>query len=130
MWSRRFAFLNNWHGFLCHSGWHEVKENIINFFFSFVQVDAAVLQYQNQKLVQQLDSQKHELQSLEAKIKELQEKQTSYDEMLITVNQLWNLVNCEIPLFPFYFLYTALFSGLSISCSLDCLMGNFAMLSL
>lgn len=54
-------------------------------------VDAAVLQYQNQKLVQQLDSQKHELQSLEAKIKELQEKQTSYDEMLITVNQLWNL---------------------------------------
>ncbi|KAK9224369.1 hypothetical protein WN943_009402 [Citrus x changshan-huyou] len=54
-------------------------------------VDSAVLQYQNQKLVQQLDSQKHELQSLEAKIKELQEKQTSYDEMLITVNQLWNL---------------------------------------
>lgn len=50
--------------------------------------------------------------------------------MLITVNQLWNLVNCEIPLFPIYFLYTALFSGLSISCSLDCLMGNFAMLSL
>lgn len=58
--------------------------------------------------MQQLDSQKHELQSLEAKIKELQEKQTSYDEMLITVNQLWNLVNCEIPLFPIYFLYTAI----------------------
>lgn len=54
-------------------------------------VDAAVLQYQNQKLVQQLDSQKHELQCLEAKIKEFQEKQTSYDEMLIAVNQLWNL---------------------------------------
>ncbi|KAJ4724084.1 E3 ubiquitin protein ligase [Melia azedarach] len=53
-------------------------------------VDAAVLQYQNQKLVQQLDSQKHELHGLEAKIKELKENQTSYDDMLITVNQLWN----------------------------------------
>ncbi|KAJ0083929.1 hypothetical protein Patl1_29941 [Pistacia atlantica] len=53
-------------------------------------VDAAVLQYQNQKLVQQLDAQKHQLHDLEAKIKELKDKQTSYDDMLITVNQLWN----------------------------------------
>ncbi|TXG73101.1 hypothetical protein EZV62_001680 [Acer yangbiense] len=53
-------------------------------------VDAAVLQYQNQKLVQQLDTQKHELHDLEAKMKELLEKQTSYDDMLITVNRLWN----------------------------------------
>lgn len=53
-------------------------------------VAAAVLQYQNQKLVQQLDVQKHELQDLEAKIKELTDKQVSYDTRLITLNQLWN----------------------------------------
>lgn len=65
------------------------------FYFSFVvplQVDVAVLQDQNQKLVQQLDAQKHELQDIEAKIQLLKEKQTSYDDMLITVNQLWNQV--------------------------------------
>lgn len=60
--------------------------------YSLLQVDAAVLQYQNQKLVQQLDVQKHELHDLEAKIKELQDNQTSYDKILITVNQLWNQV--------------------------------------
>ncbi|KAK2976991.1 hypothetical protein RJ640_019211, partial [Escallonia rubra] len=53
-------------------------------------VDAAVLQHQNQKLVQQLDAQKHELHNIEAKIKELKDKQASYDDLLITVNQLWN----------------------------------------
>ncbi|KAL6555017.1 hypothetical protein OROGR_006275 [Orobanche gracilis] len=53
-------------------------------------VDAAVLQYQNQKLVQQLDTQKQELHDLESKIKELKEKQTLYDEVLIKVNQHWN----------------------------------------
>lgn len=53
-------------------------------------VDAAVLQYQNQRLLQQIDKQKHDLQDLEAKIKELKDKQGSYDEMLITVNQIWN----------------------------------------
>ncbi|XP_042514647.1 E3 ubiquitin-protein ligase BRE1-like 2 [Macadamia integrifolia] len=53
-------------------------------------VDAAVLQYQNQKLVQQLDAQKHELHVLEGKFKELKDKQTSYDDTLITVNRLWN----------------------------------------
>ncbi|PIN10960.1 E3 ubiquitin ligase involved in syntaxin degradation [Handroanthus impetiginosus] len=53
-------------------------------------VDAAALQYQNQKLVQQLETQKQELHDLESKIKELKEKQTSYDEVLINVNQLWN----------------------------------------
>lgn len=57
-----------------------------------LQVDAATLQYQNQKLVQQLDLQKHELHDLEAKIKELVDKQASYDGVLITVNQLWNQV--------------------------------------
>ncbi|KAK4440456.1 E3 ubiquitin-protein ligase BRE1-like 2 [Sesamum alatum] len=53
-------------------------------------VDAAVLQYQNQRLVQQIETQKQELHDLESKIKELKEKQNSYDEILIKVNQLWN----------------------------------------
>ncbi|KAK6937028.1 hypothetical protein RJ641_034058 [Dillenia turbinata] len=53
-------------------------------------VDAAVLQYQNQQLVQLLDTQRQELHDLEDKIKELQHKQMSYDHMLISVNQLWN----------------------------------------
>ncbi|KAK4482945.1 hypothetical protein RD792_010118 [Penstemon davidsonii] len=54
------------------------------------QVDAAVLQYQNQKLVQQLETQKQDLHDLESKIKELKEKQVSYDDMLIKVNGVWN----------------------------------------
>ncbi|XP_062172498.1 E3 ubiquitin-protein ligase BRE1-like 2 isoform X2 [Alnus glutinosa] len=53
-------------------------------------VDAAVLQNQNQKLLQQIDIKKHELHDLEARIKELRDKQSSYDDMLIVVNQLWN----------------------------------------
>ncbi|MCD9559976.1 hypothetical protein HAX54_018357 [Datura stramonium] len=53
-------------------------------------VDAAVLQYQNQKLVQQLDAQKHKLHDLEAKMKELRDKQASYDDFLVTLNQIWN----------------------------------------
>ncbi|OVA20693.1 hypothetical protein BVC80_881g49 [Macleaya cordata] len=53
-------------------------------------VDAAVLQYDNQKLVQQLDTQRHELHALESKFKELKDKQTSYDDRLIEVNRLWN----------------------------------------
>ncbi|CAO2834313.1 unnamed protein product [Amaranthus hypochondriacus] len=53
-------------------------------------VDAAVLQYQNQKLVQQLDAQKQELHDLEVKIQELKERQSSYDDMITTVKHLWN----------------------------------------
>ncbi|MFS8005627.1 putative E3 ubiquitin ligase Bre1 [Helianthus anomalus] len=55
-------------------------------------VDETVLQYQNQKLVQQLDIQKQKLHDLEDKIKELKQGQTSYDDFLITINQLWNQV--------------------------------------
>lgn len=36
--------------------------------------------------------QKHELHDLEDKIKELRDKQASYDEVLTTVNGLWNQV--------------------------------------
>lgn len=36
--------------------------------------------------------QKHELHDLEDKIKELRDKQASYDDVLTTVNGLWNQV--------------------------------------
>ncbi|KAG9155694.1 hypothetical protein Leryth_003973 [Lithospermum erythrorhizon] len=53
-------------------------------------VDAGVLQYQNHRLVQQLDAQKHEIHDLETKMKELKDKQSSYDNVLISVNSIWN----------------------------------------
>ncbi|KAL8245547.1 hypothetical protein R6Q59_011805 [Mikania micrantha] len=59
-------------------------------------VDATVLQYQNQKLVQQLDVQKQELHDLEGKIKELKLGQTSYDDFLVTINQLWNQLDDDL----------------------------------
>ncbi|KAK9156609.1 hypothetical protein Scep_003183 [Stephania cephalantha] len=62
-------------------------------------VDEAVLQYQNQKLVQQLEAHKHELHDLEDKFKELREKQNSYDEKLIVVNRLWNQLVDDLILF-------------------------------
>lgn len=68
-----------------------------------LQVDAAVLQCQNQKLVQQLDAQRNEMHILEGKFKELKDKQVSYDDTLITVNKLWNQVNLSIFLFPLPF---------------------------
>lgn len=60
--------------------------------FIFWQVDAAVLHYQNQKLVQQLDAQKHKLYDLEAKMKELRDRQASYDNFLVKLNRIWNQV--------------------------------------
>ncbi|KAM3324431.1 E3 ubiquitin-protein ligase BRE1-like 2 isoform X1 [Capsicum chacoense] len=59
-------------------------------------VDAAVLQYQNQKLVQQLDAQKHKLHDLEAKMKELRDKQASYDDFLVTLNRIWNQLDDDL----------------------------------
>ncbi|KAL1203722.1 E3 ubiquitin-protein ligase BRE1-like 2 [Cardamine amara subsp. amara] len=53
-------------------------------------VDATVLQFQNQKLVQQLDLQKKQLFDFENKIEQLQINQSSYDDELISVNRLWN----------------------------------------
>lgn len=59
-------------------------------------VDAAVLQHQNQKLVQQLDAQKHKLHDLEAKMKELRDKQASYDDFLVTLNRIWNQLDDDL----------------------------------
>eukprot|EP00249_Psilotum_nudum_P020098 c27565_g1_i1 orf=1014-3680(-) len=52
-------------------------------------VDAAMLQYQNQKLTQQLDVQRSEIHSLEAKFSHLQSKQASYDNNLASVHNVW-----------------------------------------
>ncbi len=60
-----------------------------------MQIDATVLQYQNQNLLQQIDIQKQELYDLEARVKELKDKQSSYDDILIVVNQLWNQVSLD-----------------------------------
>jgi len=57
-----------------------------------LQADAGVLQFQNQQLVQQIDIQKHALHDLEEKIRELKGKQSSYDDLLIALNQLWTQV--------------------------------------
>ncbi|KAL6005066.1 ubiquitin-like modifier hub1 [Asimina triloba] len=52
-------------------------------------LDAAVLQYKNQKLVQQLEAQKAEFSALENKFHQLKEKQQTYDDTLQVVNRSW-----------------------------------------
>jgi len=58
----------------------------------FLQADAGVLQLQNQQLVQQTEVQKQDIQDLEEKTKELKERQNSYDDILIAINQHWDQV--------------------------------------
>ncbi|KAG8092228.1 hypothetical protein GUJ93_ZPchr0012g19682 [Zizania palustris] len=53
-------------------------------------MDATALQYENQKLVQQLEAQKSEMRTLEGKFKELRDEQCSYDNTLISLNKKWN----------------------------------------
>ncbi|KAK3146977.1 hypothetical protein QOZ80_3BG0276090 [Eleusine coracana subsp. coracana] len=53
-------------------------------------MDATALQYENQKLVQQLEAQKAEMHILEGKFKELRDGQCSYDRILISLNKMWN----------------------------------------
>jgi E3 ubiquitin-protein ligase BRE1 len=66
----------------------------INFmyFVFFFKMDATSLQYENQKLVQQLEAQKSEMHILETKFKELRNEQCSYDDTLISLNKMWNQV--------------------------------------
>lgn len=64
-------------------------------------LDAAVLQYQNHKLVQKLESQKAEYSSLECKFSQLKERQQPYDNTLSVVNGSWeelidDLESCSI----------------------------------
>ncbi|KAF8783823.1 hypothetical protein HU200_000263 [Digitaria exilis] len=53
-------------------------------------MDSAALQYENQKLVQQLEAQKSDMHALEGKFKELRDEQCSYDKTLISLNNMWN----------------------------------------
>ncbi|KAG2648902.1 E3 ubiquitin-protein ligase BRE1-like 2 isoform X1 [Panicum virgatum] len=53
-------------------------------------MDSAALQYENQKLFQQLEAQKSEMHALERKFKELRDEQCSYDKTLISLNKMWN----------------------------------------
>ncbi|KAI5070232.1 hypothetical protein GOP47_0014575 [Adiantum capillus-veneris] len=55
-------------------------------------VDAAMLQYQNQKLEQQLDVQRSEINALEGKCNQLKTKQTSLEGSLHTVRNAWGML--------------------------------------
>ncbi|CAM6046756.1 unnamed protein product [Sphagnum compactum] len=59
-------------------------------------VDAAILQYQNQKLAQQLDFQLTEISALENRCNQLKSKQVLHDETLMMVNGVWNQVLNEL----------------------------------
>ncbi|KAL6499438.1 ubiquitin-like modifier hub1 [Orobanche hederae] len=52
-------------------------------------LDAAVLQFQNQKLVQKLETQKVEISALQDKFWRLKDKQQSYGKILAVVNNSW-----------------------------------------
>ncbi|GFP80931.1 E3 ubiquitin-protein ligase bre1-like 1 [Phtheirospermum japonicum] len=52
-------------------------------------LDAAVLQFQNQKLVQKLETQKVEINALEDKLWQLKDKQQSYEKTSAVVNNSW-----------------------------------------
>ncbi|KAJ1421260.1 E3 ubiquitin-protein ligase, partial [Sesbania bispinosa] len=52
-------------------------------------LDVAVLQYQNQKLTQKLETQKLEYAALENKFSQLKERQQSYDSTLAVVKDSW-----------------------------------------
>jgi FtsZ-binding cell division protein ZapB len=75
--------------------WHLVEAVIYNVLFVVgmtLQVDAAILQYQNQKLAQQLDFQLTEISALENRCNQLKSKQALHDETLMMVNGVWNQV--------------------------------------
>lgn len=64
-------------------------------------IDTAVLQFQNQKLVQKLETQKVEYSALENKFAQLKERQQPYDSTLKVVNKSWeelitDLESCSI----------------------------------
>lgn len=62
------------------------------------EVDAAVLQYENQKLVQQLEAEKSKMHALEKRLKDLKDRQNSYDQALITINRIWNQLTDDLVL--------------------------------
>ncbi|KAK9911102.1 hypothetical protein M0R45_035025 [Rubus argutus] len=64
-------------------------------------LDIAVLQYQNQKLLQKLETQKVEFSALQNELSQLKKKQVPYDSTVAVVNKSWkelikNLEYCSI----------------------------------
>ena len=59
-----------------------------------LQVDPALLQFQNQKLSQQLEVHKERIHELETAVEDSRAKQSNYDETLLVVNSAWNQVGC------------------------------------
>lgn len=60
--------------------------------FLMLQLDIVVLQYQNQKLTQKLETQKLEYAGLENRFSLLKESQKSYDSTLAVVKKSWEQV--------------------------------------
>ncbi|KAL0425786.1 UNVERIFIED_CONTAM: E3 ubiquitin-protein ligase BRE1-like 1 [Sesamum radiatum] len=68
----------------------EEKKNSTGFKnYGDVLLDAAVLQFQNQKLIQKLETQKVEINALEDRLCHLKDKQQSYEKTLAVVNSSW-----------------------------------------
>ncbi|WCJ22965.1 E3 ubiquitin-protein ligase BRE1-like 1 [Euphorbia peplus] len=59
-------------------------------------LDTAVLQFQNQKLLQKLEAQKVEFSALENKFSQLKEKQQPYDSTLQAVNKSWEVLVTDL----------------------------------
>ena len=68
------------------------------------QLDIAVLQFQNQKLMQKLETQKLEYTALENKFSQLKGRQQSYDSTLAVVKKNWE----QVIWFPFHFVFLKL----------------------
>lgn len=61
--------------------------------FQLLQLDAAVLRFQNQKLLQKLETQKVEINALEDRLCQLRDKQYSYEKTLAVVDNSWKEVH-------------------------------------
>ncbi|CAB4269474.1 unnamed protein product [Prunus armeniaca] len=77
------------------------KRCVGNEFMLRDKLDIAVLQYQNQKLLQKLETQKVEYSGLENKFSQMKDKQKPYDTTLSVVNKSWeevvnDLESCSI----------------------------------
>jgi uncharacterized membrane protein YjjP (DUF1212 family) len=54
-----------------------------------LQVDAAMLNYQNQKLEQQIDVHKNEINALQSKLSQLRHKQEPHEDSFHAVRDAW-----------------------------------------
>lgn len=74
-----------------------------------LQLDTAVLQFQNQKLCQKLEVQKIEIVALENKLSQRKEKQQSYDKVLTAVSNCWKKVKLGHAFIVFFYLFIYIF---------------------